>query len=145
MINSILSVCIGNICRSPMAAGLLRSRLPGVECNSAGLGALVGRGADPLAIKVLENAGINISDHRARQLDRGKVEASNLILVMDEEQRRELLALFPTVRGKVFLLMPDQRTGIFDPYKLGQKEFEECFALINSGVDHWVGRLKKLQ
>jgi protein-tyrosine phosphatase len=62
MIDTILIVCEGNICRSPMAGGLLAHELPRARITSAGLGALVGRKADPIAIELMAERGIDISD-----------------------------------------------------------------------------------
>jgi protein-tyrosine phosphatase len=72
MLNRILVVCIGNICRSPMAESLLAQRLsgrsPDIWVGSAGLAALVGRPADPIAQTLMQERGLAISDHRARQI-----------------------------------------------------------------------------
>src|SRR6266542_2985353 len=71
MFENVLIVCVGNICRSPMAEGLLRARFVGhrrARIESAGLAALEGRPADPIAVELLAERGIDISAHRARQL-----------------------------------------------------------------------------
>src|SRR4051795_10625813 len=66
----VLMVCTGNICRSPMAQVLLeqalRKRGFDVRVESAGLGALVGRGADPMAMQLMEKRGLDLKTHRAR-------------------------------------------------------------------------------
>jgi len=87
MINQILVVCIGNICRSPMAEGLLKRDLPKIKVSSAGLDALVGYGADPIAVEIMAEQGIDIQSHRARMLTDNLVRQSELILVMDNAQK----------------------------------------------------------
>jgi protein-tyrosine phosphatase len=72
-IGKVLFVCVGNICRSPMAAALLAHRFSvrgggAASVESAGVAALVGRPADSLAVDLLRERGIDLSAHRARQL-----------------------------------------------------------------------------
>jgi len=66
--NIILTLCIGNICRSPLAQGLLAQQLPGHTVWSAGLGALVGEPADPMSVQIAAEHGLDISAHRAQQV-----------------------------------------------------------------------------
>lgn len=95
MIKTILVVCIGNICRSPMAQALLRQSLPGVSVISAGIGALSGYPADPSAVEVMAHHGIDISEHRAQQLTGSLVSRADLILVMDGAQKQEIQSRHP--------------------------------------------------
>ena len=80
---SVLTVCIGNICRSPMAEGLLTAKLPNIHISSAGTGALVGRPADTQAQKLMLQHGIDISRHVAQQVNKLICSQADLILVMD--------------------------------------------------------------
>ncbi len=90
MFERILVVCTGNICRSPMAAALLGHNLashnPAVEVQSAGLAALVGYPADSLAQELLWERGIDLSDHRARQLTAAMIMDADLVLAMETAQ-----------------------------------------------------------
>ncbi|MFL5359908.1 MAG: low molecular weight phosphotyrosine protein phosphatase, partial [Myxococcales bacterium] len=74
MFDRVLMVCTGNICRSPMAqvllADALKKRGIDVAVESAGLGALVGHPADPIAVKLMQARGLDLSGHRGRQLTR---------------------------------------------------------------------------
>jgi Protein-tyrosine-phosphatase len=68
MFNKILVVCVGNICRSPTGERLLKSYLPSLHVESAGLGALVGKGADDSAADIAALHNISLEGHCARQL-----------------------------------------------------------------------------
>ncbi|BDG09649.1 low molecular weight protein-tyrosine-phosphatase [Anaeromyxobacter paludicola] len=139
MFTRLLTVCIGNICRSPMAEALLRAHLeaagkPGVRVQSAGLAALVGRPADPLAQALLAERGIDLSQHRARQLTSSLVTGSDLVLVMDEEQQRAVEKLCPTARGRVQRLGRFGKFDVPDPYGGSRAHFEEALRLIDRGI-----------
>lgn len=144
MISRILVVCIGNICRSPMAEGLFRQALPGVQTRSAGLAALVGQGADPLAVSLMADAGIDISAHRARMLTDAVARDADLILVMDEQQKEQVARQYPYTRGKVFRLAESARQDIPDPYRQAPEVFHTAFALAQSGVNAWVERINSI-
>jgi protein-tyrosine phosphatase len=142
MIDRILVLCIGNICRSPMAEGMLKKALPGHAVSSAGLGALVGQPADPHAIALMQQQGIDISAHRARQLESWMVVAADLVLVMDTEQKRHLEQLYPLCRGKAFRLGESGKFDIADPYRQELDAFREAAGLIQQGVAAWVERIR---
>lgn len=84
----VIVVCTGNICRSPMAAGLLAHDLPGdlstvIDVTSAGTNALQGYPAQDHAIEIMARIGVDISGHRARQLTREIARSADLILAME--------------------------------------------------------------
>ena len=141
---SILTVCIGNICRSPMAEGLLAAALPGMTVTSAGTGAMIGHPADPMAQQLMQQRGIDISGHRARQLKREMCQQADLILVMDGEQRRELQDKYPLAFGKVFRLCEFSKQDVPDPYTQPEAAFRSALALIDNGVQAWLQRINKL-
>jgi protein-tyrosine phosphatase len=144
MIKRVLVVCIGNICRSPMAEGLLKASLPEVQISSAGLGALVGHGADPLALGLMADAGINIAAHRARSLTDQIAREADLILVMDEQQKQQIARQYPYTRGKVFRLAEAAKQDIPDPYRQTPQVFQTVFAQIQSGVNEWTKRINSI-
>lgn len=141
-----LVVCVGNICRSPMAEGVFRQAF--VEVNnfesrirSAGLGALVGHPPDPKAIQLMMEKGIDISDHRARQLNQEIIRKSDLILVMELDQKNTIEEIEPTARGKVFRLGEWGGFDIPDPYQKEIHVFEKTLILIEQGVSQWIKKL----
>ncbi|MFP3562076.1 low molecular weight phosphotyrosine protein phosphatase, partial [Paraburkholderia sp. SIMBA_049] len=68
MIDRVLVVCEGNICRSPLACAMLAQALPGIGFSSAGTHALVGEGADPLVLEMARERGVSLDDHVAAPL-----------------------------------------------------------------------------
>ena len=144
MIRKILVVCIGNICRSPMAEGLLKKALPNLQISSAGISAMVGDGADPIAIHIMAEAGIDISGHRARMLTDAIARDADLILVMDELQKSQLSMQYPYIRGKVFKLAEATKQDIHDPYRQDHEVFNSAFLLIQNGVNEWVKRINSI-
>ena len=145
MSESVLIVCVGNICRSPMGEYLLRqlSRDKGsdISVSSAGLGALVGHGADDLAIEVMLENGIDVSAHRARQLDEALVKNNELILVMEQWQQKEIERLYPFARGRVHLLGKWDESEISDPYKQSKLQFIKAFEKIDASCQQWCEKL----
>jgi protein-tyrosine phosphatase len=145
MFNRILIVCIGNICRSPMAEALLAASVanshPEVSVESAGLGALVGRSADPIAQELMQERGIDISNHRARQLTLEMVRNADLVLVMEESHVSDVLSLDPSARGKVHCLGKWGDFEIPDPYQQPRNAFEHALSLIEQAVADWKSRV----
>ena len=147
-ISTLLVVCIGNVCRSPMAEALLRARLPGVDVQSAGLGARDGQPADPHAVDLMRERGLDVAAHRARRGPPGLAMRADLILTMDADQQQRLERRLPAMRGRVFRLgMPDPSTGrahgfdVPDPYLGPRASFEHSLRLIECGVDAWCARI----
>jgi protein-tyrosine phosphatase len=144
MMNKILVVCVGNICRSPMAEYVLRSRLDGIAVASAGLDALEGYAADPDAIRVSAEHGLDITPHRARRVNLALVNEAELILTMEATHMRELMRRYPTSHGKVFRLGEAEDFDVPDPYRKPIERFHDSFGLIVRGVDVWTSRIKAL-
>jgi protein-tyrosine phosphatase len=144
MIRHILVVCVGNICRSPMAEAVLRNALRGQEeitVESAGLGALVDWPASGHAEALMRERGIDISAHRARQLTPELIHGADLILVMETGHKKAIEAEDATARGKVFRLGEWRDTEIEDPYQQSKAVFAKALASIDGCIDDWVERL----
>ncbi|MGH9246015.1 MAG: low molecular weight phosphatase family protein [Acidimicrobiales bacterium] len=110
----ILVVCTGNICRSPMAEGLLRARLAerGVVAtvSSAGL-TWEGRSATPEAIRAASAYGVDLREHRSRILDPAHLADADLILAMERRHVREVVAAAPDRFARTFTLAELVRRG----------------------------------
>ncbi len=107
---SILVVCTGNICRSPMAEGLLRAALDarlGVDApqiSSAGTMGMEGSGATPEGIEAAGELGVDIQEHVARRLTVPMAEASDLLLCMASDHRRFVAGASPMLASRTFTL-----------------------------------------
>ena len=142
--NRVLVLCEGNICRSPMAQGLLAAALPNAQVHSAGLGALVGMPADETAVRLMNDRGIDISAHRAQQVSRSLCTQADLVLVMDTEQRQRLEGMYPQARGRVFRLGEHLKRDIPDPYRQPEMAFRDALLLIDHGAREWLRRIQQL-
>ena len=104
----VLMVCTGNLCRSPMAEALMRSRLQQRGCDiqvaSVGTWATFGQPATPEAVDVLDQRGIDLSRHDSRAVDPRELEAADLIVAMTSVHRRELLQIAPGIERKLILM-----------------------------------------
>ncbi len=139
MFSRILYVCIGNICRSPMAEALTKHALAeagmgNVEIASAGLGAVVGKGAHPTTVELVGERGIDLTGHIARQLTADMLRPYELVLTMEQWQVREVERLSPSARGKVFRLGHWGGFDIPDPNGKSRELFVEVMRLIDRGV-----------
>jgi len=145
LFNNILIVCVGNICRSPMAEALLKSTLstkPNVyQVSSAGIGALVGHPADNKAKQLMIEKGIDISGHRADQLNEDMIRKADIILVMESAHKQAIEAKQPSAKGKVFRLGEWGDFDIPDPYQRDSIIFESVLRLIDLGVNQWLKKL----
>ena len=142
MFNTILVLCTGNICRSPIAEALLKNALPGRHVHSAGIGAMVGWPADPHSVAVCAEAGIDLGAHCARQLTGQMMQAADLVLVMDQGHIDALTPRYPQHRGKVHkMLRWHDNLDVDDPYQMPRSMFERVYAEITQGTHDWVKRL----
>lgn len=145
MFSELLVVCVGNICRSPMAEALLRERLatPGTQVRSAGLSALVGEPMDRRAQEVLHDHGLRPNVHHARQVDLHMLRRADLILSMEQAHIARLFRLAPEIRGRTFLIGQwQQSTQVVDPYRRAKTAFEQTYEHLSRCVDDWLPYLQ---
>ena len=142
--NTLLVVCEGNICRSPMAQALLAARLPQWRVQSAGLNAVIGAPADETAMALLGERGFDLQAHRGTQITRRMCLESDMVLVMDRDQRRRLQELYPEACGRVFRLGEHTDRDIPDPYRQPETAFRQALLLIDEAVARWVQRIHRL-
>lgn len=145
MFSSILVLCIGNICRSPLAEAYLKVKAAEkgltLDISSAGLHALVEHPADPQSVKIAERIGLDLSQHKARQVNSKMMKQADLVFVMTQNQLQEVHHRFPETRGKVFLVHNAPAKDIADPYKQEDHAFDRAWEMIKVGVDAWVTTL----
>ena len=135
----VLMVCLGNICRSPLAEGILKSKVNNtVSIDSAGTGNYhVGEAPDPRSIQIAKKYGIDISQQRARQFKASDFDRFDHIYVMDQSNFQNVvkLARNPEDISKVKLILeeiqPDTKAEVPDPYFGGSNGFENVYRLLD--------------
>lgn len=143
----ILLVCLGNICRSPMAEGVLRhlarERGIAIETDSAGTGDYhVGEPPDHRAQAAMRRHGLDISDLRARQFVREDYERFDLLLAMDAENLKNMRRLAPSQEHarKAVLIMDHAPQHplreVPDPYFGGDEGFDEVHAMLHQACSN---------
>ncbi|WP_290890845.1 low molecular weight protein-tyrosine-phosphatase [Hoeflea sp.] len=149
---SVLFVCMGNICRSPLAEGILREALVDaglgahVSIDSAGTGNWhQGDAPDPRSVETASGHGIDISAQRARQVAPEDFDRFDLIFAMDRSNAATLKARSPSARhGRIFLFLDytlGKTADVPDPYYGGADGFENVFQLLREGCKALVSRL----
>lgn len=140
----ILMVCLGNICRSPLAEGILASKLPvnNFIVDSAGTGSWhVDHAPDKRSIAVASKNGINISNQKGRQFKIADFDEFNYIYVMDNSNYHNVIALAKTEehRNKVHLILnelfPGENVDVPDPYYGVANGFDNVYQMLNEATD----------
>ena len=150
---TMLLVCSGNTCRSPMAQGMARRMLAerrgvaetelesaGLRVISAGLNAAEGAPPSPNAVEALRKQHIDISGHRARELTPQMINEADVIYTMTEPHRETITSMFPSAAEKTFTLDPNG--DIEDPIGSDASSYQRSAELIRRRLDQ---RLKEQQ
>jgi protein-tyrosine phosphatase len=153
-VQSLLFVCLGNICRSPFAAALAARELGrcgrlDVCCASAGIRTTQAARAPREACEAASVYGLDLTSHEPRSLTRGLMEASNMVIVMESAHAALLRSQYPELADRVFLLSPFdsdardayERRNIADPFGGPRAEFDLCYRRIYTAVTHLVGSI----
>ena len=138
----VLFICTGNVCRSPMAEGLLRHMAGDrVKVASAGLGAGHGQPPSAHAIEVLRKEGIDIADIRSQPVSAHLLQQADYIFTMTRDHLDMLLLLFPEMASKTRLLRFEEaakggRADVTDPIGGTRATYESCKADIQRAMSH---------
>ncbi|MGR6772846.1 arsenate reductase/protein-tyrosine-phosphatase family protein [Pectobacterium brasiliense] len=144
MFDSILVVCVGNICRSPTGERLLKQALPTKKIASAGLGALVGKPADETATNIANQHNLSLDGHEAQQLTSALCRQYDLILVMEKEHIDGVCRIVPEVRGKTMLYGHwINQQEIADPYRKSREAFEFVYLQLEQSAQKWAQVLSR--
>lgn len=135
----ILMVCLGNICRSPLAEGILQSKVSAdVKVDSAGTAAYhVGELPDSRSIAVAKKYGIDLTNQRARKFTVNDFDTFDLIYAMDESNYQDILTLARNTEEKlkVKLILNEvdlnSNQSVPDPYYGGNNGFENVYQLLD--------------
>lgn len=136
-IQNILVVCVGNICRSPMAEYLLKQQHPLLHIESAGISGLTGHPADAKAQLCMQRLSIDMVEHIAKKLNAEQLKKADLVLVMSNNQQKHIEQTWPFAKGKIFRLGHWQSKNVPDPYQHDQAFFDETCQLIQQCVTDW--------
>jgi len=153
---NILFVCSGNSCRTPMAEGLMKSKISvrfksAVQVQSAGTLGINGNPATDFAIITASKLGANIPQHRSQGVTDKLVKEPDLIVAMASEHKDFLHKHYPEIRENVFLLRsfardPEEKVNqdIADPIGGPLDQYRQCGELINSELQRILPRLNQL-
>lgn len=151
MTTKILMVCLGNICRSPLAQGILESKLDSNTflVDSAGTASWhQGKAPDHRSIQVAKKHGIDISGQKSRPLVLEDFQEFDHILVMDNQNLKDVLALCPgqvdKQKVKLILSYTSNPTAIVpDPYYGGTDGFDQVYDLLDQACQNFAKELNK--
>lgn len=143
----VIFVCTGNICRSPMGEGIFRDRWEKLEkgeikVSSMGTHGLDNKPASTSGQEICLENGIDISNHRSRELVASEMEEADLIFCMEKVHREYIRVFFPRFEEKTVLLgaWPDRKenrkANVADPIGKNEKAYRKTFKIISDHIDH---------
>jgi protein-tyrosine phosphatase len=146
----VLMVCLGNICRSPLAEGILKSKVDvkKIYVDSAGTGSWhIGEQPDQRSIAVAKKNGIDITSQRGRQFSGTDFHDFDKIYVMDNSNMRDVMSLCPNpnLENKVQLILdelfPNDNVDVPDPYYGGSSGFDDVFNMLDQACQEIADKL----
>ncbi|PKH51482.1 protein-tyrosine-phosphatase [Tenacibaculum sp. Bg11-29] len=151
MMKKILMVCLGNICRSPLAEGILQSKLSAdsFEIDSAGTaGYHVGELPDKRSIAVAREYGVDITNQRSRKFVKSDFKDFDLIFAMDESNYDNIISMIddnndvPKVKLILNELYPSEDRSVPDPYYGGDQGFENVYKMLDEACENIASKLE---
>ena len=152
----ILMVCLGNICRSPLAEGILRDKLyrnnldKKITVDSAGTSNYhIGQNPDYRSIANAKSHDINISELRGRQFTQNDFDNFDMIFAMDNSNYDNIVSLARNEKDKdkvdliLNMINPGKNQAVPDPYFGGEEGFENVFCLLDQACEVLIEKLKK--
>lgn len=150
----ILMVCLGNICRSPLAEGVMRQKAAErnieIELDSCGTSSYhIGEPPDPRSIDNAKENGVDITDLRARQFQKEDFDRFHRIYVMDQSNYNDVIYLADRDdhKAKVEMILNELEPGsnrpVPDPYFGGEDGFQEVFELLNTACDKILDEIER--
>lgn len=146
----ILMVCLGNICRSPLAEGILKSKIDSnnVYVDSAGTGHWhIGNKPDMRSIEVAKKHQLDITDQRGRQFSKQDFDDFDYIFVMDNSNKKDVLSIArnDSDKEKIHLILneifPNENMDVPDPYYGGSEGFQNVYRMLDLSCDSIANRL----
>ncbi len=153
MKTKILMVCLGNICRSPLAEGILKSKLDSKKYTIESCGTSnfhIGSKPDERSIEIAKKHNIDITQQRAAQFKQSDFKTYDYIYVMDNSNYNNIkkLAKDPQEEQKIKYILnelhPNKNLDVPDPYYGGEQGFEEVFQMLDKACDNIASKLKKI-
>jgi len=140
MVNKVLFVCTGNICRSPMAEGIFNKKCSDEFIGiSAGTHAPPGHAASEKGMKLLKEKDIDISDHKSQELSYELLDEVDYVFYMSDDHIYDLRRYFPKYEKKYFKL---NENDVVDPYMGEIEEYGKALLEIEKGIDRIINDLK---
>ena len=146
----ILMVCLGNICRSPLAEGILKSKIDSnnVYVDSAGTGHWhIGKKPDLRSIEVAKKHQLDITDQRGRQFSKQDFDDFDYIFVMDNSNKKDVLSIArnDSDKEKIHLILneifPNENMDVPDPYYGGSEGFQNVYRMLDLSCNSIANRI----
>ena len=146
----ILMVCLGNICRSPLAEGILKSKIDSnnVYVDSAGTGHWhIGKKPDLRSIEVAKKHQLDITDQRGRQFSKQDFDDFDYIFVMDNSNKKDILSIArnDSDKEKIHLILneifPNENMDVPDPYYGGSEGFKNVYRMLDLSCNSIANRI----